>query len=151
MTNPILRTFQMTDADALINRDGEQTDAETIRWQATQGPAWTAEVDGQILGSAGIIIPWPGIGQAWMVLLPEIEHYGLWMYREVRRAFAQIVETQQLHRMEALAVEGIDRNHRWLEALGFTREVNGVARKFLPDQRAMVRYEWVQEERAWQP
>jgi len=48
-----------------------------------------------------------------------------------------------LHRIEALALEGCPNNQRWLEMIGFRREVYGVAHAFFSDRRDVVRFEWL--------
>lgn len=129
----------------IVNRDGVQVDAATICWQATQGPAFTAVLDGQPIGCAGVVIPWPGVGQCWMVLSEAIDAHALWMYRQVRHILDGVVMAMGLHRLEAVSTMEEPRNMRWLEGLGFTAEQGGVARKLLPDQRSMKRYEWIRE------
>lgn len=143
MSEPVLRPFKTADASLIVNRDGVQCTADTICWQAKMGPAFTAELDGHPIGCAGVVIPWPGVGQAWMVLSDAIEPYSLWMYRNVRHMLDGMVVAFCLHRMEAVALLDEPRYQRWLEGLGFTSEKDGVARGLLPDRRSMKRYEWI--------
>jgi RimJ/RimL family protein N-acetyltransferase len=142
-TEPTIRAFQETDAEAIVNRDGLECSPATICAQAAQGVALTAELDGVPIGCAGVMIPWPGVGHAWMLLSHSIEGHERWMYRVVKAFLEDIVTTQHLHRVESVALADSPRNQRWQEALGMTREQDGIARQLLQDRRSMIRYEWV--------
>lgn len=146
VTQPVLRPFRVDDVDMILNRDGQQVTSAAILEQAQHGPAMTAEVDGAPIACAGLVLPWPGIGMAWMVLSDEMSEHGVWLTRTVRNFLRDSIRTYDLHRLEAVAVEGMTRNHRWLTSLGFTSEKDGTARQFLADRRNVVRYEWVREE-----
>ena len=41
----------------------------------TGGPGWTMLADGQVVGCAGLTIPWPGLGHAWLLPSPELPRY----------------------------------------------------------------------------
>jgi hypothetical protein len=78
-----------------------------------------------------------------MVVSDELGQHGLWLTRTVRTFLREVVRQHQLHRLEAVSVNGD--NGRWLEVIGFTSERDGVARQFLSDRRNVVRYEWVRD------
>lgn len=146
MTEPILRPFQAIDVLRIVNRDGVQCSAQELLWQAKQGPTFTAELAGVPIGCAGVVLPWPGVGQCWMVLSTAIEPHTFWMYKQVRKILDRMVEMHHLHRLEAMSITGDARNQRWLEGLGFTIEQQGVARQALPTKQSMTRYEWIRED-----
>ena len=142
---PVIRSFQASDLECILNRDGAQITPEAILVQASNGPAFTAVLDDAPIGCAGLVLPWPGLGMAWMVLSEEMSGHGLWLTRTVKWFLEDMAYTYELHRIEAVALEDSLRNQKWLQALGFTSELNGRARQFLSDQRTVIRYEWVKE------
>lgn len=144
-STPTVRYFKPSDLDELVNRDGYQIPKSVLLMQANAGPSFTAVADGAVLGCAGLVMPWPGIGMTWMVLAEEIGPHGLWLTRTVNTFLQQMVETHGLHRLEAVALSGSMRNQEWLRALGFHVELHGEARYFLSDQRSVIRYEWVKD------
>jgi hypothetical protein len=138
-----VRAFRPSDLDELVNRDGMQLGTAMTSQQALEGPAWTATADEVPIGCAGVVLPWPGIGLCWMLVTDQLGTQGLWLTRIVRRILRDVVRHHDLHRLEAVAVNGV--NGRWLEALGFAIEQDGTARQYLSDRRNVVRYEWVRD------
>lgn len=146
LTQPLLRPFRPSDVARIVNRDGGSVAIEAILEQATQGPAVTATVEDRPIGCAGMVLPWPGVGMAWMLASEEIGEHGLWLTRTVKAFLFDMVQIHHLHRIEAVAVVDNQVNQAWLEALGFHVEQGGIARAFLADRRSVIRYEWVQED-----
>lgn len=109
----------------------------------TMGPAFTATVGETYLGSAGIAILWAGVGEAWMILAPEVEKHGIWLTRTVRRVFEDIREAFNLRRVQATVRVDSPRNQRWIDLLGFKEE--GTMLKYGPDGANYIRYAWVRE------
>lgn len=124
----------------------EDRDKWTVdSWQMALGrehsPAYTGMWNGQILGCAGVMLPWPGMGIAWVTISPlAATKFKIWMTRTCRRVLDDVVRSFKLHRVEAIALEGSLVNQQWVEAMGFTRE-NGHATAYLPDKRNIIRYE----------
>ena len=142
---PIVRAFQPEDVQQLINRDGLQCSHAHLLMQSQAGPAFTAEINGHPVAAAGIMIPWPGLGMAWMVVQDGAALPPLWLTRTIKRYVNALVQRHNLHRLEAVAVQDSLRNQRWLEALGFSSEQHGVARRYLADDRAVIRYERIED------
>jgi hypothetical protein len=138
---PTVRAFRAEDAEHLLNRDGTQLTRQAFLRQAASGPSFTACVDEQPIGCAGVILLWPGVGSCWMLVTDELSTHGLWLTRTVKTFLREMIRVHRLHRLEATSVNGD--NGRWLEVLGFTSERDGVARQYLTDRRNVVRYEWV--------
>lgn len=113
--------------------------------QCQLGPAFTLELNGAILGCAGIMVAWPGVGMVWMIVSDEIDQWGLTMTRYVRQVIKDTVRNFNLHRLEASALCDATKYGRWLELLGFSRERDGIAHQYLPDRRSVCRYEWIRE------
>lgn len=107
-----VRPFRPSDLDSLVNRDGTQVSHKVLAMQAMTGPSWTALSDDVPMGCAGVVLPWPGIGLCWMVVSDELGQHGLWLTRTVRTFLREVVRQHQLHRLEAVSVNGD--NGRWL-------------------------------------
>jgi hypothetical protein len=133
VANPILRPFRASDATSIVNQDGPQV-----------SPAFTAEVDGAPIGCAGLVLLWPGVGSAWMVLSAESTHHGFWLTRTVKAFLKDMEVRYSLHRIDAVALEESSKNQAWLEALGFHVEP-GRATAYLSDRRSVIRYERIKE------
>lgn len=145
MPDPLLRPFRPSDLDALQNRDGEQGATKAMAHeQATGGPAFTAVVGDRVIGCAGIVLPWSGIGMAWMAIEPDLGERGLWLTRTVRRVLDDTQRACCLHRIEAVALADFEVNQRWLESLGFHVERDGRARQYLSGGQDVIRYERVE-------
>ena len=142
---PIVRAFQASDLRGLVNRDGKQGSVENVLRQASMGPCFTGAVDGKPIACGGMMIPWDGMGIAWMIVAEDAAWHWIWLSKTTKRIFRALVQVHQLHRVEATALVGAPVNQRWLEWIGFGREKDGVARQYTCNQRSMVRYEWVVE------
>lgn len=141
---PTVRPFQPEDAEQLVNRDGRQCSVSHLLMQSGNGPSWTAVIDGRAVAAAGIVIPWPGLGMAWMVVQDGASIPPLWLTRTVKRFLNALVQRHALRRLEAVAIQDSVMNARWLEAIGFTIERLGVARRYLEDGHSVVRYERIE-------
>jgi hypothetical protein len=91
---PTIRPFEPSDLDYILNRDGAQITPEAICAQASTGPAFTAVLGDRPLGCAGLVLPWPGIGMAWMVLSDElVALYPIWLSKTVDRFLEDMAYT----------------------------------------------------------
>lgn len=116
-----------------------------VSWDEAMGrekyPAYTGMVDESILGCAGVMLPWRGVGIVWLTMSPVAAiKFKVWMTKTCRRVLADVTRAFDLHRLEAIVLEDNVTNQRWVEAMGFGRE-NGIARNYLPDKRGVIRYE----------
>jgi RimJ/RimL family protein N-acetyltransferase len=142
MTRPYLVPYKAEHAMSFLDRDkwslvtwGEATDRERY-------PSYTGMVDETILGCAGIILPWPGVGIAWLTMSPVAAvKFKIWMTRTCRRVLDDVSRSFHLHRLEAVVLDDSLVNKQWIEVLGFSVEKDGVAQRYLPDGRGVVRYE----------
>lgn len=144
MTSPTIRAFHAHDAARICNRDGVQAVPALMIEQSTKGPAFTAEVDGEVLGCGGVVVLWPGVGACWMTLAEDIGKHGLWLCKVTIEFLDKATRDLTLHRLEAMALHECVRNQKWLELCGFRREETGIARAYLADKRDAVRYERVE-------
>jgi len=146
MNPPKLIPFRAIHLQGLVNRDTAHQEPWTLAVEKQQsGPAFTGVLGDTILGCAGVVIPWPGVGLAWMVLSEQIGDHAIWMTRMVKHFLNDIRRGYALHRLEAVVLLENERNQRWIEALGFTRE-NGKAREYTSAREHVIRYELVGEE-----
>lgn len=136
-----LRPFHVSDLDACESRDREQVIDGMAIVQQHQGVAFTAVEDGQVIGCAGIVIGWPGVGFAWMCLSDKMNGHGTFLVRTVKNVINDATRALGLHRLEAVCLADSARNQRFLEALGFVREREARARMFYSDGRDVLRYE----------
>ena len=142
--DPVLRPFHPQDLLEIRNRDGSELPPVIFGPHVAGFPAFTAVVEGVPIGCAGVTLPWPGVGHAWMVLSDAVEDHALWMFRMVKGVLRDVQRAYHLHRIETEALEASARNQQWLTGLGFRREANGTATALLPDKRSMVRYEFIE-------
>ena len=103
------------------------------------GPAFTAMLDNKVVGCAGVMVLWPGVGHAWLTVDKAMEKHGIWLTRIVRSILQDTMRALNLHRIEAVSIN----DHRWLHVLGFHIEENSFARKYTQDKQDVVRYEIV--------
>jgi RimJ/RimL family protein N-acetyltransferase len=112
------------DAEALTGLP----DAEHARILAGGGPAYSAYADGTIIGMGGVFILWPGTGEAWCLVSPEIRKHGIFFTRAVKRYLDMIAKLKNLERIQAAVQVDFQVGLKFIEALGFGAE--GVMEKF---------------------
>lgn len=140
--NPILVPYKPEHLYMVEERDSALQLSIQQAMEKMNGMAFTAMVDKRPIGSAGVVISWPGFGTAWAIFGADIANYPVWTTRTVRNMFRDIIRIKKLYRVELTALKDSDRNKRWAELLGFSRE-NGCARMYTMDRRDVVRYEWI--------
>jgi hypothetical protein len=91
------------------------------REMADGGPGYTLCFDGYPVASAGIVVPWDGLGIAW-ALVSASARQGSALHRVVRWGLREIIRTRQLRRVEAVVRADYWVGRRWLQVLGFEEE-----------------------------
>ncbi len=146
--SPRIVPFEAYHLLKIKDRDGIELDRADEARQAlakeSAGPAWTAIAGNVYLGAAGIGILWPGVGEAWANLAPEIANHRLWFHRTVKRCFRDLVRAFNLHRVQATVRADSSRNCAWLVALGFVAGPR--LRKYGADKSDYLLYAWVESE-----
>jgi hypothetical protein len=126
-----IRPFEAADAEAL--RQAIDTGANLLDWAAGAasgaGPAGTGLVDGKVAGCGGVVLLWPGVGEAWSVWAPWAANYRKYMLLYCRQFIGQTMDRHKLHRIQATL--RADLPESWLRHLGFVPE--GRMRKYGPD------------------
>lgn len=118
---------------------GAETEAALIKRAAASlaaGPAWTLRRDGRVLGCGGVVLLWPGVGEAWS-LSAAADGAALVMTRAVAAGLAAAEADHGLHRVQASVRRDNGRGRRWLAVLGFEEE--GIMRAYGPDGADFVR------------
>lgn len=91
----------------------------------------TGAVNGEIVACGGIDLMWPGVGEVWLMLTPDVDEYPKATYKIIRDGLNKIIESNNLFRVQAWGRIGFDKAHILFKHLGFKPE--GIARKYTPD------------------
>src|SRR5678815_4284955 len=110
------------------------------RQSSYQGPAYTAMCDGVPIACAGVLLLWPGVGHAWVVI-GDLSKHRLWITRTVKHVLGDIIRGCDLHRVEAIVLADSKHHQKWIELFGFERE--GIAHEFTATRLDAIRYELV--------
>lgn len=97
---------------------------------AEAGPAYTALVDGRVVGCLGVAELWEGRGAAWALLARDRPAHFL----AVHRAVKAFLDGYQLRRVEAYVDVGFEEAHRWMRLLNFRLETPEPMRSFAEDR-----------------
>ncbi len=86
------------------------------------GAAFTATEGREILGCAGVVPLWPGVGQAWAVFSDALLARPVTLTRASERALDRIAAARDMRRIQATVRDGHGNGARWLSFLGFELE-----------------------------
>lgn len=113
------------------------------------GPAFSAELAGQLLGAAGVVIlqkPFERVGEAWVWVPQEVVAYPLFFHRNVKAMMAEVKQMKRLVRIQT-TVQVLDaKANRWIKRLGF--EAEGVMRRAGVGGTDVIRYSIVDRREA---
>jgi len=84
--------------------------------------AFTAIDGAEVLGCAGVVPLWPGVGQAWAIFSDQLLSRPVTLTRSTERALDRIAAERDLHRIQATVRDGHACGARWLSFLGFELE-----------------------------
>ena len=119
-----------------IDRDGLE---HTLRAgiEKEKSPSFTALKGDQILGCAGVIIQWQGMGTALVVFSKEAKN--------IRCILRDIKRSHVLHRIELTVLDAHDAYELWAIKLGFEYESGArqVVRSYTPNKDNVIRMEMV--------
>lgn len=119
------------ESGTILGHDEEQNMARMNRMvhAVCMGPSKTFEDDlGRIVIIAGIVVLWPGVGEAWLLSARDAMEKGMGMARSAKRELERMAAELKLHRLQAHAPLSFVAAHRWLEFLGMEQE--SVAQKY---------------------
>jgi len=91
-----------------------------------------------VIASAGIIILWTGVGDAWAYLGPEARQHLRAIQLYTRRGLKMICQGRELRRVQALVVKEFKAARRWAESFGFQTESEMLLAG--PNGETLIRY-----------
>tara|TARA_Y100000296_G_scaffold61607_1_gene71467 strand:+ start:3744 stop:4205 length:462 start_codon:yes stop_codon:yes gene_type:complete len=103
-----------------------------------KGCAFTGFTEDSIIGSAGILPLWEGVGHAWVVFGADYRKHRIWIHRQVRNMFFKIAVGMKFRRVQANVQADFHEALRWIEALGF--ECESTLRQYGPDGKDHYMY-----------
>lgn len=119
-----------------VEADSAELEARAAA-SAAAGPAWTLLLDGDPVGCGGVVLLWPGVGEAWSLSAESAAAIPLALHRAVREGLAEAQMRYRLHRIQAAVLACHVVGRRWLALLGFEEE--GTMRKYGPGGHDFVR------------
>jgi len=144
MTEYRIEKFHNSHLDLIFPREQEKEllrtipNFKTMAAQLHQYPGATGFANDTALVSAGVVIPWSGLGEAWMYCSPEILNHKFWFIRAVRAGFQAMIEKFRLRRVQALIDSSFPVNTKWAKFLGFQHE--GTLPYYGPEGETFYRY-----------
>jgi hypothetical protein len=141
MIRPYLVPFKAEHEMVFKSRESWTEYEWTQAFEKEKYPAYTGMVGEEIIGCAGVLIPRPGFGIAWVMLSPvAVLKYRVWLSKTCRRVLEDVIRSFHLYRVEAIVFEDNEVNKQWVKFMGFTQE-NGRAANYLPNKQSILRYE----------
>ncbi len=136
-----VREFEPADAIGMssVLEPGVLGHPMRAKWAAEHkeyGPAYTGTRNGEIIGCGGIMILWPGVGEAWANFAAPARQSPKDVLFCIRKGLDIITEAYELIRVQALATPTFPESIRFLKHLGFVEE--GVLRKYWDDGKDAV-------------
>lgn len=110
----------------------------------TRGPSWTLRIDDLIIGSGGVTILWPGVGEAWILQSIFAGQYPLASFRAIREGLKAGIRSHGLRRIQSVVHHSIPRDQRWVVRLGFDFE--GIMSRYGPEGDTYLRYALLPQE-----
>lgn len=87
--------------------------------------------DGTVVGCAGVMPLWPGVGQAWALLSVHAPHSFKAVHRAVLAGLSNAFDGGGFHRVQISVASDFPEGMRWAQHLGFRLE--GLMRGYGPD------------------
>jgi hypothetical protein len=105
-----------------------------------RGRAYTIKDKGKIVGCAGVLDLWPGVGEAWTCLTDDARAKPFFLHRRTYKIIRKLIETGTYHRVQAIVCCEDAKPVQWIERLGFVKE--SVMKKFGADGSDHAMYVW---------
>lgn len=93
--------------------------ADNYRRKEESGPGWTMWADDEVVGCAGVMIPWPGVGHAWLLPSPHLAKFPRTVVMTVAHTLYDMIEKLKLRRIDCEVQVGFTTGERFIRALGF--------------------------------
>jgi len=101
---------------------------ERAEFYLKMGPAYSGWIDGKLIGCAGIMIMWPGVGEAWIIFSEDVLQYKKDAYVVILDYLRAIISKLHLRRIQAHCHSALPHGQKYLEQLGF--ECEGKLKKY---------------------
>jgi hypothetical protein len=85
-------------------------------------PGYTAYCGGEFLAAAGVVIPYPGMGEGWVIAGPLVRSHARYFHQTVLKVLDQIASDFKIRRIQAMVRAEFAASHRWMTHLGFEKE-----------------------------
>jgi len=105
-----------------------------------KGQAYTIKDNGRVVGCAGIVELWPGVGEAWTVLSKDLKGNPFFLHRKTYRIMRNLINKFKYHRLQAIVCPGDSIATKWIERLGFKKE--SIMKRFGADGSDHAMYVW---------
>lgn len=127
-------------------RDLQDGDIEYVRENPLEGavknypkmiptpPAFTALLEGKIVGVGGMIILWEGVGEMWLMLTAECKRegvFGIMTFEAIKKKVDELIEEHKIRRAQCTVRVDFPKAKKMVIALGFTLE--GLMKCYCPD------------------
>lgn len=137
----IVRPWRLGDSEAISLQTAQQyllDNPENLSIDLTPlsevGLAWTAELDGTILGCGGLTPQWENRAILWALVSQDAGSHFTVIHRHVRRFLTR----SPYRRIEAHVDVGFTAGVRWVKMLGF--ELEAYKKAFRPDGADMLEF-----------
>ncbi len=121
------------DTFKLVDRD-----LDKILKKTNKGCSFTGFAEDKIIGCAGILPLWDGVGHAWVVMGKDYKKHRIWIHKQVKSMFFKIAVGMGFQRVQANVQADFYDALRWIEALGFTCE--STLKRYGPDGKDHYMY-----------
>jgi hypothetical protein len=129
----ILMRPRETEIFKTVNRDLDKALKDSHK-----GCSFTGFTTEKIIGCAGILPIWGGVGHAWVVLGNDYKKHRIWIHKQVKDMFVKIAIGGQFKRVQANVQCDFHNATRWVEAMGFERE--STMKKYGPEGKDYYMY-----------
>ena len=106
------------------------------------GKCITGLINGEVVGSAGVDLYWPGVGEIWMMVKSKRKDVSVLRNVEgitvIRKGIERLIKDHKLVRAQVHVRLDFRRMHRLIKILGFEKE--GLQRKWMPDGADVIVY-----------
>lgn len=123
---------------------GKQNLQELAQQTEDDNMSMTGLVDDRIVACGGIRELWPGVGEVWLLLSPEVDNYPLRTGQVISDGMRALIEDNNFVRLQGWCRMDFTKAHTLFKHLGFKPE--GIAEKYTPDGMDCILYA-----RIWRP
>jgi hypothetical protein len=126
---------------------------ENFQLYERKGPGWTMRVGDDIIGCAGLMLPWPSgsLAIAWLLPSPLLPSYPKTAIVELLTRLRALMREHRPRRIEFLVSASFPLGQRFAEFLDFQRdgccdppcERCGLIKAYGPNGEDFIRYVWV--------